>query len=307
MHISGIHGKELARRVWKEIWRDNVFGRAAELSYFFLFSLFPLLIVFMNLLGFFASQESNLRESLLTYLSTLVPVSAFELITRTLDEISDSAGGAKLSIGLLIGLWASSNGMAAITNGLNAAYSIEETRPWWKARIVAILLTVALATLGLSALLLLLFGDRIGLLIAGKFGLSYEFTQFWNFIRWPILLAFTFIAFCLIYRFAPHLKVQRWRWIIPGAVVGVALWLIVSFALRTYLRYFNTSSNTYGSLGAVIILMLWFYLSGAAILIGGEVNSEIEREAALHGDRDAKLPGQKSPEEIRHSESSSGV
>ncbi|MGH9631717.1 MAG: YihY/virulence factor BrkB family protein, partial [Bryobacteraceae bacterium] len=293
--------------VFKEIRRDKVFGRAAELSYFFLFSLFPLLLVFMNLLGFFASEESNLRESLLTYLSTLVPVSAFQLISQTLDEISDSAGGAKLSIGILIAFWASSNGMAAITSGLNAAYNVEEARPWWRARIVAILLTIALAVLGLSALLLLLFGDRIGHLMAARFGMSDAFTQFWNFIRWPILLTFAFFAFCLIYRFAPNLKVQRWRWIIPGSVVGVVLWLLVSFALRTYLRHFNTYSNTYGSLGAVVILMLWFYLSGAAILIGGEVNSEIEREAALHGNRRAKLPGQKSPEEITHGEFSSGI
>ncbi|MGH9629671.1 MAG: YihY/virulence factor BrkB family protein, partial [Bryobacteraceae bacterium] len=129
MHISGLHAKELVKRVFKEIRRDKVFGRAAELSYFFIFSLFPLLLVFMNLLGFFASEESNLRDSLLTYLSTLVPVSAFQLISRTLDEISESAGGGKLSIGILIAFWASSNGMAAVTSGLNAAYNVEEARP----------------------------------------------------------------------------------------------------------------------------------------------------------------------------------
>ncbi len=143
--------------------------------------------------------------------------------------------------------------------------------------------------------MLVLYGHDLAELVAGKFGLGEAFEWAWKILQWPIVLAFVLLAFALIYYFAPDLHDQTWKWVTPGSVLGVALWLLVSFGFKAYLSYFNSYSATYGSLGAVIILMLWFYFTGAAILIGGEINSEIENEMAKRGAPDAKEKGQKAP------------
>ena len=159
----------------------------------------------------------------------------------------------------------------------------------------AIGLTLALTFLILSALMLVLFGGKVADLLAINFGFGDLFTVSWKVVQWPIVLAFMLLAFALIYYLAPDLLDQKWIWITPGSVTGVALWLLVSFGFKLYLHFFNSYCNTYGTLGAVIILMLWFYLTGAAILIGGEVNSEIENAAAESGDPQAKEKGEKAP------------
>ncbi len=277
--LSNLSLIDLLKRVWGEINQDDIFGRAAQLAYYFLLALFPLLLFLITLLGYFAEADSELRNELLSYLARVVPYSAVELIHTTLDEISAAKGGGKLSFGLLAALWAASNGMGAISQTLNVAYEVDERRPWWKVRVVSIGLTILLAVLIITALVLVLQGGRIAELIAGTVGLSGVFTTTWKILQWPIVFAFLLTAFSSIYYFAPDRRDRRWVWITPGAVVAVLLWLIASLGFRTYLHFFNSYSATYGSLGALIILMLWFYLTGAAILVGGELNSELERAA----------------------------
>jgi membrane protein len=296
--LGGLTWKELAKRVWGQMSEDDVFGRAAQLSYYFLLALFPLLIFLTTLLGFFAEAGSELRKSLLGYLGQVMPGSATELVQKTVEEVSRQAGGGKLSFGVLAALWAASNGMGAISETLNVAYNIKESRPWWKVRLITVGLTIALAVLIISALTLLLYGHRIAIAIAASYGLSAVFTVTWNIVQWPIVLFFILLAFNLIYYFGPDVQEQEWKWITPGAIIGVLLWLLVSFAFKFYLSYFNSYSATYGSLGALIILMLWFYLTGAAILVGGEINSEIENAAAEAGAPDAKERGEKDPQEF---------
>ena len=296
--LGGVGWKELGRRVWQQMSDDDVFGRAAQLSYYFLLALFPLLLFLMTLLGLFADAGSDLRQSLLGYLGQVMPGSATELVQKTLDEVSNSAGGGKLSFGVLAALWAASNGMGAISESLNAAYNVKESRPWWKVRLTTVGLTIALAILIISALALTLYGHRIADAVAASYGLSEVFTLTWKILQWPLILLFILVSFNLIYYFGPDLKEQDWKWVTPGAVIGVLLWLIVSFAFRIYLYFFNSYSATYGSLGALIIMMLWFYLTGAAILIGGEINSEIENAAAEAGDPEAKERGEKAPDEF---------
>jgi membrane protein len=296
--LGGLTWKELAKRIWAQISEDDVFGRAAQLSYYFLLALFPLLIVLVTLLGYFAETGSKLRDSLLSYLGEVMPPTATALVQTTLEEISKQKGGGKLSFGILAALWAASNGMSAISDTLNVAYNVEETRPWWKTRLITVGLTVALAVLILTALTLIFGGGKIADLLAASYGFSQVFTLTWKIAQWPIVLLFILMAFSLIYYFAPDLTDQDWKWVSPGSVIGVALWLLVSFAFRLYLHFFDSYSATYGSLGALIIMMLWFYLTGAAILIGGEVNSEIENAAAEAGEPDAKERGEKSPDEF---------
>jgi len=295
--LRNISWLELAKRVWKETNDDKMFGRAAELSYYFLLALFPLLIFLTSVIGIVIGPGTGTRHQLFSYLARIMPPSAFQLIDATMVEVSNGSGGGKISFGLLAALWAASNGMTAITESLNVAYDVQETRPWWKTRLVAITLTIALSVLIIASLLLVVAGGHIGESVAGHFGFGSAFATGWKIVQWPVVLAVMILAFALIYYFAPDLRRQAWQWLTPGAAIGVALWLLVSLGFRVYLQYFDSYNKTYGSLGAVIILMLWLYFTGAAVLIGGEINSEIENAAAEQGAPEAKERGEKSPDE----------
>jgi membrane protein len=277
--LSGLSWTEFFKRLWVQLNEDDVWGRAAQLSYYFLLALFPLLLFLVTLLGYFTDASEELRNKLISYLGQIMPASALDLVHSTLDEVGSRKGGGKLSFGLLVTLWAASNGMGAISQTLNIAYEVEESRPWWKVRLISVGLTVLLSLLIISALALVLYGTRLAGLIAWYAELGDTFVLAWKILQWPIVLCFLLFSFGCIYFFAPDLSDQRWEWVTPGAVVAVVVWLLASFGFRAYLHFFNSYSATYGSLGALIILMLWFYLTGIAVLIGGEINSELERSA----------------------------
>jgi membrane protein len=281
--------KDFLWRVWARAEEDEIFGRSAQLSYYFLLALFPLLLFLITLFGYFDGAGSHLRHKLLSYLSDVMPSSASRLVIETIDQVTAARGGGKLSFGLVAAIWAASSGMNALGQSLNAAYDVRETRPWWKVRLISIALTFALSTLITSALVIVLYGARLGHSLAALIHEGRAFAVAWKILQWPIALGFVFITFALIYHFAPDLAAKRRqrrlsasdyrrRWLSPGVLVAVALWLLVSLGFRLYLHFFNSYSSTYGSLGAVISLMLWFYLTGAAILLGGEINCELESE-----------------------------
>jgi membrane protein len=272
-----LNWKTFARRLWTRVNDHDIFGSAAQLSYYFLLALFPLLLFLMTLLGYFAEAGSELRDKLITYLAAVMPPSAIVLVHTTLDEITRARGGGKLSLGILAALWAASNGMGAISDTLNAAYGVKEQRPWWKVRLVSIFLTITLSILIVVVLAIVLYGGHIGDKVATHFGLSAVFRIAWKILQWPIALLFLTITFNLIYYFAPDVRRNQRKWWTLGTVTAVVLWLLVSFGFRLYLHFFNSYSVTYGSLGALIVLMLWFYFTGLAILIGGEINSELEQ------------------------------
>ena len=295
--LGGLSWGALAKRVWSEIQKDNVFGRAAELSYYFLLALFPFLIFLTSVIGLVLGSGTGTRHQLFDYLGRIMPPSAFQLLDNTMREVTASSSGGKLSFGVVAALWAASNGLSAITATLNTAYDLEESRPWWKQRLTAIGLTIGISILIILALVLIVAGGRIAEGLASAYGLGPVFPIAWKIIQWPVVLGCMILAFALIYYFAPDFREQSWTWLTPGAAIGVVLWLLVSIAFRVYLSFFDSYSATYGSLGAVIILMLWLYFTGAAVLIGGEVNSEIEHAAAKQGDPDAKEKGEKSPQE----------
>lgn len=298
LSLRGLTIKELATRVFNEANNDDIWGRAAQLSYYFLLALFPLLLFLTAILGYFVGEDAQLRDNLLGYLGQVLPGDAYRLVRTTVIEVTEASGGGKISFGILAAVWAASNGMGAICDTLNAAYNVKESRPWWKSRLVAIGLTISIAVLIISALVLILYGHNIASAIARRFRLGDAFELAWGVMQYPIVIFFVLLAFGMIYYFAPNLKTKSWHWITPGAVVGVVLWLLVSFGFNLYLSYFNSYSATYGTLGAVIILMLWFYFTGLAILIGGEVNSELENAAAESGDPTAKKSGEKAPGEM---------
>jgi membrane protein len=295
--LGGLRRRELAKRVWKEIRQDQIFGRAAELSYYFLLALFPFLIFLTSVIGLILGSETSTRQMLFDYLARVMPPSAYQLISTTMIEVANASSSGKISFGLLAALWAASNGMSAISTTLNIAYDVEETRPWWKQRLTVIVLTITLSVLIISALILVVAGGWIADWLAVNFGLGSTFPIAWKILQWPIVLFCMVLAFALIYYFGPDLRDQKWQWISPGSVIGVALWLLVSIAFRLYVQFFGSYSATYGSLGAVIILMLWLYFTGAAVLIGGEINAEIEHAVAAPGEPVAKNKSDQTPQE----------
>lgn len=295
--LGDLSVRKLAGRVYQEIWDDGVFDSAAQLAYYFLFAFFPLLIFLTSIFGFLVGSDDKLKNSLFNYLGSVLPVSALDLVNTVVTEVSNSSSSGKLTLGLFLALWAASSGMEAVTQTLNRVYGVKESRPWWKTRLLALFLTISLVLLVISALVIVLFGGQIVDSIAANYNFGDVFRTVWKIAQWIIALAFVLLAFALIYYFSPDVREKRWHFITPGSVVGVGLWLLVSFAFRLYLSYFNSYSATYGSLGAVIILMLWLYFTGAAILIGGEINSEIEHAAAKAGVKGAKEKGEKEPHE----------
>ncbi|MFL6254030.1 MAG: YihY/virulence factor BrkB family protein [Pyrinomonadaceae bacterium] len=297
MSLAGLSWKELGKRVYGEVMDDDVLGRSAQLSYYFLLALFPAMLFITSLLGYLAGEDSQLRQGLFSSLAAVLPGDASQLVSKTVTDVTQSSGGGKLSFGILATFWAASNGMGAISDSLNAAYDLKETRPWWKVRLTAVGLTLSLTLLIVTALVLVLYGHDIADAVSIKLGLGAAFATGWKILQWPLVLIFVLVAFALIYYFAPDSHQQDWKWITPGAIIGVVLWLLISFAFKAYLSFFNSYSATYGSLGAVIILMLWFYFTGIAILVGGEINSEIENEMARQGAPDAKEKGEKTPDQ----------
>jgi membrane protein len=251
-----------------------------------------LLLFLVALLGVFAAA-GKLRGDLFFYLAQLLPPAGYTVIVNTLREVTRNAGGGKLTFGLLFALYAGSGGMTQLMTTLNAAYEVHEGRSWITVRLVSIGLTIAMSFLLIMALLLILGGGSVLHYMGGALGLSTVTLVAGKILQWALALAFVVFAFAVIYYFAPDVKEQHWYWITPGSVIGVTLWALASAGLRVYLHFFNSYNRTYGSLGAVMILMLWFYVTGVALLMGGQVNSTIEHAAAGHGHPEAKAPGQK--------------
>ena len=268
---------ELLRRTWFQFWEDRILDQSAKLSFYFLLSFFPLLVSLISLLGLILQSGPVLNETLHRYVAAVVPESASDLITATLHEVTRGSSGGKLSLALLFALFAATQGMAAIIESLNVAYEVQESRPFWKKQLIALGLTILSFGLIAWALLLMIYGGRLSEIMVSTFGFSTFIAGLWRVVQWPLLLAFVLTAFNTLYFYAPNVKHRQWDWLMPGTVVGVALWLMVSFAFKLYLTLFDRFTITYGSIGAVIILLLWLYLSGTAILIGGTLNSEIEK------------------------------
>src|SRR5215813_13099578 len=262
-------------KIWNKLFADNVFGRAAQLAYYWLFSIFPLLIFLTTLLAFLPMRR-DLDQWIGTFAAVL-PAEAYTLLNNTFQQIASQQRGGLLSFSILLILWSSSSGMEAIIGALNRAYGAGPARAWWKQRLLAIALTLGLAVFIISALALIFFGEIIGAQIARYFGFSSTFETVWAVAQLPIIIILTLLGIELIYYFAPNIERgrngKRWEWFTPGAVFAVGIWLLISFGFRFYVSRFGHFDATYGALGGVMVLMLWLYLTGVAILVGGEINS----------------------------------
>jgi membrane protein len=292
-NLGGLSIRQLARKVIAGINEDNLIGRAAELAFNFVLAVFPLFIFLLSVLGLFAARGGVLRRDLFVYVYQVLPPAASQVIGDTLREVMQNASNGKLTFGILLTIWFASGGMSSMMSALNGVYEVRETRSWWKGRAISFVLTVAISFLIIAALVVVLSGGYLANMIGNYFGLQYAAVVTWKVAQILIAIAFVTLSFSLIYYFAPDLEEQHWYWITPGSVFGVLLWIGASFGFRAYLHFFNTYSRTYGSLGAVMILLMWLYVTGFAFLMGGEINAKIEHAAARRGHPEAKAPGEK--------------
>ncbi|MDQ0271558.1 YihY/virulence factor BrkB family protein [Cytobacillus purgationiresistens] len=267
-------GKEL----WNRVQKDDVFGIAAQLAYFFLLSLFPLLIVLISVLPYLPITQ----EDIFGIVRDFAPKETMSLIENNLNEMS-TRNGTLLSFGVLATLWSASNGINGIVRAFNRAYDVPESRSFLVARGVAILLTISMIFVFVVALLLPVFGKQIGLLLFNGLGLSDEFLSLWNMLRWLASPMIIFLIFSGLYWFAPNKKLTKVT-VLPGSIFATVGWIVASYAFSYYVSNFANYSATYGSIGAIIILMIWFYLSGIIIMIGGEINAMINKSKKAHAE-----------------------
>ncbi len=281
--FEGIPFSFVMKRTFQSFLDDNLLSRAAELGYYFLFALFPTLVSASAILGLAAKSASQIYVHLLDYMALVIPASAFNLVVETFNQTTAASTAGKVTFGLVAAVWSASVGFSAIQDGMNTVYRVKETRPYWKARGSAILVTMLLSVLVTVNLTVLLGGDYL----ARKARAAID--HHWlgaiaggtlHTISGVMAVAVLMLLFAAVYYFAPDLKNKRWHWLTPGGTMGIGGWLLASFGLRLYLHYFNNFSLTYGSLGAVIILLTWFYITGLMLLFGAEVNSEIAAAVA---------------------------
>jgi membrane protein len=268
---------ELSRRVVRDALEDDLIGRASGLAFDFLLALFPLLVFLLSLFGLFASRSIQLRTGLLSYFADFLPPLAFQLLKNTTEELAKTASEEKLTIGVLLALWLASAGVASMISTLNVAYRVKEVRSWFKVRAIALGLTLLISILMFLALCIVLAGGTLIDWIGKELHLASEMVVIWNALQWPAAALFVVFSYALIYSCGPNAQRRRWYWITPGSAFGAFLWLAASAGFRIYLRYFNTYTATYGSLGALVILVVWLYVAGLAFLIGGEINANLER------------------------------
>ena len=281
---------ELLKRTAKESSEDDVLGLAAQLAYYFFLALFPAVPFILALASFF--PLTNFIDDIVGALRPIAPADVLRFLEEQIRRISNTDSSGILTIGILGAVWSSSAAMVAIVGSLNRAYDIEEGRPWWKVRLTAIGLTLGLALLVLTSFTLIVAGPMIATRVASSFGLGPVFEWTWTILQWPLAFLLVSTAVGLVYYFAPDAE-QDWAWITPGAVIGTLLWLVVSLVFKFYVANFADYNATYGAVGGVIVLLLWFYISGVAILVGAELNAEIEHASPYGKDAGEKVPGEK--------------
>jgi membrane protein len=281
-NLQGVPVRVVAARTWRSLLLDRIFGHAAELGFYFLFALFPTLFSASSILGLAAQSAHQFYDRLLDYLALVIPTAALGAVLQTFNETAVAASSGKLTFGLIAAVWSASVGISAVQDTLNDVYKVEDRPSYFVARIFAIGLTIALTVIVTIGLASLLGGDFFAALAhriihQDLLAAAAAFTS--RVVGWFVATALLALAFAVIYYWAPNVKTRCWHWLTPGAAIGIAGWLVCSLILRIYLHYFPSYSLTYGSLGAVIILLTWFYITGLMLLLGAEINSEIEGAA----------------------------
>jgi membrane protein len=278
----GLSLKQFARELWGQISRNRTFDLAAQFAYWSLLALFPFAIFLLTIIGYIPLH--GLDSQLLEVIHGVMPAQAASLFERTLHEVIGRQRGWLLAFALVGSVWSATGGMASTLTALNRAYGVEETRPWWKRKLLCIAMTIGAALLMIVSTAALLIGPALVHNAMALLDLGGAFDVVWRWIRWPIVVVGLLFAIALVYYFLPNVK-QKFRIITPGALVSVGLWMILSFAFNVYVSHFHAYAKTYGTLGAAVVLMTWLYLTGLVIILGGEINAVFDRHHLPHAER----------------------
>jgi len=282
--------KDILKRTAAEVQADNCLGLAAQLAYYFFLALFPALLFLVALASFFS--YASLMDTVTAALARVAPYEALKLIQDQVIKISQDKNGGLLTIGMIGTIWSTSSGVNAIIDTLNTAYDIQEGRPWWKVKAIALGLTVALAVFIVVSFALVLVGPTLAEKVAVWMHLGPVFEWTWKILQWPVIFALVALAIAMIYYVAPDAE-QDWIYITPGSVLATTLWVLISLAFKFYVAHFGSYNATYGTIGGIIVLLTWFYVSSLAILVGAELNAEIEHASPYGKDPGEKQPGEK--------------
>ncbi|MDR6999127.1 YihY/virulence factor BrkB family protein [Neobacillus niacini] len=268
MEKRGNVRSSLIRLLWHRIEEDDLNGLSAQLAYFFLLSLFPLLIVLFTLLPYIPIPHQNV----LGVIKGFAPAEAMDLIEKNVKYVMNHRNSGLLSFGIIGTIWSASNGINAIVRAFNKAYNVKENRSFIVVRGTAILLTLGMIIVFILAIILPVFGRKIGIFVFSQVGFSDEFVNVWDTLSYPVSAVILFLIFTGLYWIAPNVKL-RCRSAIPGGAFATVGWIISSVGLSFFVGKFSDFSLTYGSIGAIIVLMIWLYLSAFIIILGGEINA----------------------------------
>lgn len=274
--LRGLSLKQFAGELWGQISRNRTFDLAAQFAYWSLLALFPFAIFLLTMIGYVPLH--GLDEQVMAAINGVMPSPAAALFERTLHEVIGRQRGWLLVVALIGSVWSATGGMASTLTALNRAYGVEETRPWWKRKLLCSAMTIGAAVLMIVSTAALLIGPALVHKTMALFDLAGAFDVVWRWIRWPIIVVGLLFALALVYYFLPNVK-QKFRVITHGSVVAVALWMILSGAFNVYVSHFHAYAKTYGTLGAAVVLMTWLYLTGLVVILGGEINALFHRHA----------------------------
>jgi membrane protein len=274
---SVVRWGEIFARTGRAVYVDDCLGWAAELAFFWFLALFPALLFVVALAGLLPVQ--HVVDAFVRGLARVAPLDVLTLVREQLVQIAQGPPRGLLALSLLGAVWSSSSAMTAIIDTLNQAYHVEETRSWWRVRLLAVGLTVVLIAFGLVSVGLMMAGPTLARLLEDGLGVPSRFALLWTIAEWPIVFGLMMTALGCVYYFAPDVR-QRRAWVTPGSIAATLLWIIASLGFDWYADHVGEYQKTYGAIGGVIVVLLWLYASGLAILVGAELNAAIEGGAA---------------------------
>jgi membrane protein len=274
------------KRTATEFMEDNLTDWAAALTYYGLLALFPALIAMVSLIGLVGDPKST-TSTLTEIITTIGPQSAAQTFSGPIDSIASnqSAAGFAFVAGLALALWSASGYVGAFMRASNVIYETPEGRPFWKLRPLQIAVTLAMILLmAILALALVLTGPVVEA-VAGPIGLSDTAIDIWNIAKWPVMVAIFLLMVAVLYYASPNVRLRGFKWVTPGSLVAIVVWAIASAAFAFYVAHFGSYDKTYGTLGGLIALLVWFWISNLAILFGHQLNAERERSIEIEEGR----------------------
>jgi len=296
--LGGRSWLSVLKRTGKEFSEDNLTDWSAALTYYGILSIFPALIVVVSIVGLVGPSAT---QPLIDNVSTFAPGPARDVLTNAITGLASaqSAAGLLFVIGLAAALWAASAYVAAFMRASNAIYDIEEGRPIWKTIPLRIVVTVVvLVLLAASSIMVVLTGplaDKVGQLL----GIGGGAVIAWDIVKWPVLLLFVSLIFAILYWAAPNVRHPGFRWVTPGGIFAVLVWIVASAAFAVYLANFGSYNKTYGTLGGVVAFLVWLWISNVAILFGAELNAELQRQRAIEAGENAETEPYVEPRDTR--------